>query len=198
VSTKVIVKRRTLERVKANGMMASTLQAKFGGHDEPEIATLARRIAAYAPHDGTFELRIPGLHASRYSRINKECGHALRLPCLSTVAQGAKSVIVGQEVFEYDPSRMLVYSVALPVAAQITQASHAAPYLALRLDLDPHKIAELVLKVFPNGLPTVVERSAVYTTAVDASIVNASVRLMECLAQPADVELLAPFIIEEV
>ena len=118
----------------------------------PAIEKLARLICAYAPHDGGFELRIPGLNASRFSRVNKECVHALRLPSLCIVAQGAKTVIVGQEVYEYDASQMIVFSVALPVAAQITQASHSEPYLALRLDLDPHKIAELVLKVYPHGL----------------------------------------------
>jgi len=28
---------------------------------EPDLEKLARLICAYAPHDGTFELRIPGL-----------------------------------------------------------------------------------------------------------------------------------------
>ena len=106
--------------------------------------------------------------------------------------------MVGQEVYEYDPSRMLVYSVALPVAAQVTQASYSEPYLALRLDLEPQKIAELVLKVYPHGLPPVQERSAVYITPVDLSIVSAAIRLMECLAQPGDAELLAPLVVDEI
>ncbi len=168
------------------------------GSDAPDTADLARLIAAYAPHDGSFDLRIPGLCASRFSRINRECVHALRLPCLSIIAQGAKTVIVGQEVYEYDPARMLVYSVALPVAAQVTRASHSEPYLALRLDLDPHKIAELVLKVFPRGVPPVQERSAVYITPLDANVVEAATRLVECLAQPGEVELLAPLILDEI
>ena len=117
---------------------------------------------------------------------------------LCFIAQGAKTVIVGEEVYEYDPSRMLVFSVALPVAAQVTQASYSVPYLALRLDLDPHKIAELVLKVFPRGVPPVQERRAVYITPADASIVNAVTRLMACLAQPGDAELVAPLIVDEI
>ena len=165
---------------------------------EPDLARLARCIAAYAPHDGSFELRIPGLHASRFSRVNEECVHALRVPSLCIVAQGAKTVIVGGEVFEYNASRMIVFSVALPVAAQITQASHSQPYLALKLDLDPHKIAELVLKVYPHGLPPVQERSAVYVTPADLSIVNAATRLVECLAQPGDAELLSPLVVDEI
>lgn len=168
------------------------------GDGSRDVEKLAEYVAAYAPHDGSFELRIPGIFASRYSRVNKECVHGLRLPCLSIVAQGAKTVMVGQETFSYDPTRMLVYSVAMPVAAMITQASHAEPYLALRLDLDPRKIAELVLKVYPRGVPPAQERRAVYMTPADPSIVNAATRLMECLAQPRDVELLAPLVVEEI
>jgi hypothetical protein len=88
--------------------------------------------------------------------------------------------------------------VAVPVASQITQASHSEPYLALKLDLDPHKIADLVLKVFPHGLPPVQERSAVYLAPVDAGMISAATRLMECLAPPGDAELLAPLVIDEI
>ncbi|HXM61490.1 MAG TPA: AraC family transcriptional regulator [Terriglobales bacterium] len=185
--------------VKTNGRVLSLRQAaNRPTPSEPDTADLARLIAAYAPHDGSFELRVPGLHASRFSRINNECVHALRLPSLCIIAQGAKSVIVGHEVYEYDAARMIVFSVALPVAAQVTQASHSDPYLSLKLDLNPHKVAELVLKVFPHGLPPAQQRKAVYVTPVDVSIVNAATRLMQCLAQPADADLLAPLIVDEI
>lgn len=119
--------------MKTNGKVVPLRQARnIEGAHAPDVAKLARLLAAYAPHDGSFELRIPGLHATRFSRTNKQCVHGLGLPCLAIVAQGAKTVIVGQEVYEYDASRMLVYSVALPVAAQITQASYSEPYLGLK------------------------------------------------------------------
>jgi AraC-like DNA-binding protein len=192
-------KRDILEGVKINGKVVSMRQVGNGADpSKPDTAKLARLIAAYAPHDGSFDLRIPGLHASRFSRVNKECVHALCVSSLCIVPQGAKTVIVGDKVYEYDASRMIVFSVALPVAAQVTRASHSEPYLSLRLDLDPHKIAELALKVFPHGLPPVQERSAVYITPADASIVNAATRLMECLSQPGDAELLAPLVMDEI
>jgi AraC-like DNA-binding protein len=143
-------------------------------------------------------MRIPGLMVSRLSRVNHECVHALRVSSLCIVAQGAKTVIVGDEVYEYDASQMIVFSVALPVAAQVTRASQSEPYLSLRLELDPHKIADLVLKVYPRGLPAVQERSAVYLTPVDECIVNAAIRLMECLAHPGDAELLGPLVTDEI
>ena len=181
------------------GKTVSIRQAsKLGGSSEPDISQLARLIAAYAPHDGSFEMRIPGLSVARFSRINGECVHALRLPSLCLIAQGAKTVIVGEDVYEYDTARMIVFSVALPVAAQVTQASPAKPYLSFKLDLEPRKIAELVLKVLLRGVPPVQERSAVYITPLDVSVLNAATRLMECLAQPRDVELLAPLVVEEI
>jgi AraC-like DNA-binding protein len=188
-----------LEAMKTNGKVVPLRRpAEEPIPSAPDLAKLSRLISAYAPHDGSFELRIPGLHANRFSRTNKECVHALRLPSLCIAAQGAKAVIVGQEVYQYDASRMIVFSVALPVAAQVTQASFPNPYLSLKLDLDPHKIADLVLKVFPHGLPPAQERSAVYVTPVDANMINAATRLMECFGQPEDAELLAPLVIEEI
>ncbi len=192
-------KRGILEVVKANGKVVAWRRAVTEpAQNQADTARLARCLAAYAPHDGSFELRVPGVHASRFSHINKDCVHALRVPSLCIVAQGAKSTIVGDEVYEYDASRMIVFSVALPVASQITQASHSEPYLAFKLDLDPHKIAELVLKVYPQGLPQVQERNAVYVTPVDEGTINAATRLMECLGQPGEAELLAPLAIDEI
>lgn len=188
-----------IQALKANGKIASfPRRPNLDGPSEPDTAKLARLIAAYAPHDGSFELRVPGVHAARVSRVNHECVHALRLPSLCIIAQGAKTVIVGQEVYEYDAARMIVFSVALPVAAQVTRASASEPYLSFKLDLHPHKIAELVLKVFPQGLPPAQDRSAVYIAPIEASIVNAATRLMECLATSGDAELVAPLVIEEI
>ena len=168
------------------------------GSSEPDVVRLASLIRAYAPHDGRFELRIPGVHAIRVSRTHPESVHALQPPALCIVAQGAKSVLLGHEVYEYDASRILVFSVDLPVAAQVTKASPSEPYLCFRLDLDPHKIAELVLKVYPHGLPRVPENRGVFVSPVNLGIVNAATRLLELMAQPGDAELLAPLVVEEI
>lgn len=168
------------------------------GGNEPEVAKLAGLIRAYAPHDGRFELRIPGLHANRVSRTNTELVYAMARPALCIVAQGAKSVLLGREVYGYDASRMLVFSVDLPVAGQVTRATPSEPYLGLRLDLDPHKIAELVLKLYPHGVPRVQESRGVYVAPADLRIVNAATRLLELLGHPGETELLAPLVIEEI
>ena len=54
------------------------------------------------------------------------------------------------------------------------------------------------MKVYPHGLPPVQARSAVYLTPTPPTFIDAATRLMECLAHPWDVELLAPLIIDEI
>jgi AraC-like DNA-binding protein len=185
--------------MRTNGKVSTLLRGDGAfTQSDPATAQLARLIAAYAPYDDSFELRIPGLHAGRYSRLNSQCFHTLRVPSLCIAAQGAKTVIVGKDTYEYDASRMIVFSVALPIASQISGAGPSNPYLSLRLDLDPRKIADLVLKVYPQGLPPIQERRAVHVTPSDPSIINAAIRLMECLSHPGDTELLAPLIIDEI
>jgi AraC-like DNA-binding protein len=168
------------------------------GPSEPDLRRLAGLISDHAPDDGKFELRIPGLYAFRYSRTNTELMHAVSRPALCIVAQGAKSVMLGQEVYQYDASRMLISSLDLPIAGQVTRASHTEPYLALKLDLDPARVAELALKVFPQGLPPVQEGRAVFVCRADANIVNAATRLLELMAGPDDARLLAPLVIDEI
>ncbi len=57
--------------MKSNGKVLSLWRTEDApALTDPGMDKLARLLAAYAPHDGSFELRIPGLHASRLSRAN--------------------------------------------------------------------------------------------------------------------------------
>jgi hypothetical protein len=91
-------------------------------------------IARYAPHDGVFPLRLPGTYVLRRGRMTSEPVHATLGPSLCIVAQGAKVMMLGNEVLEYDPARMLVLAVDLPISGQVTRASQKDPFLGFRLD----------------------------------------------------------------
>ncbi|MDR3671190.1 MAG: AraC family transcriptional regulator [Holophaga sp.] len=163
-----------------------------------DLARLAGLIRAHAPYDGHFNLRLPGVEVLRASRVNKELVHGVARPALCIVAQGAKTVLLGSEVFEYDASRMLVFSVDVPVSSQITRASQAEPFLCLKVELEPQRISDLMLKVYPNGLPLSQKNLAVYAAPSEPGIINAAARLVELMAQPDDAELLAPLTVEEI
>ena len=175
-----------------------SLHVKALDGPNPDLARLADLLRAHAPYDGSFDLRVPGVHVTRTSRIHKELAHGVLHPSLCVVAQGAKRVLLGPDIFEYDASRMLVYSVDVPIAAQVTEASGAAPFLGLRVDLDPARIAELTPKVFPHGLPKGSEGRAICVDRVEAGVMNAMVRLMDLMGQPGEAELLAPLVVDEI
>jgi AraC-like DNA-binding protein len=162
------------------------------------LARLAELLAAHAPYDGSFQLRVPGVHAIRRSTPTRDMVRATVTPALCIVAQGAKVVVLGREVYAYDPSRMIVYSVELPVAAQIVRASRREPFLGLKLDLHAYKIAELTLKVYPHGVPGTRDSRGLCVGRTTTAIIDAASRLVELMAEPTDAELLAPLVVDEI
>lgn len=163
-----------------------------------DIGTLATLIAALAPYDGTIELRVPGVRVARVSRTNHEPIHYVQRATLCIVAQGAKIVMIGGDTYAYEAGQMAVYSMDVPMAGRVTRASHAAPYLLLMLDLDAERIAELAPKVFPHGVPQPRDPRSLYVGDADAHLIDAATRLLELMAQPADAELLAPLVRDEI
>jgi AraC-like DNA-binding protein len=164
----------------------------------PSLARLAAQLMAHAPQDGSFETCIPGVHAIRASNTSAELVHGLHCAALCIVAQGAKTVMLGDESYEYDPSRMMIFSLDLPIAAMIRQASVAAPYLSFRLDFDQQHLSELILKAYPDGVPAVQDKRAVYVAQAGEAVIDAAARLLTLAGQPEDAELLAPLAMDEI
>jgi len=162
------------------------------------IAELATLISRHAPYDGVFPLQVPGVAALRASRVADEPTRAVQQASVCIVAQGAKIVAIGDTLYEYAGGQVAIFSIDLPVAARITRASEAAPYLTLRIALDPVKVATLAARVFPHELPSVSDQRAVYIGDADTAIIDAANRLLRSMAHPVDAELLAPLAVEEI
>lgn len=162
------------------------------------IAALAKSIGAIVPNDATVDLPMPGVHAARVSRPNREPVHYVQQSSLCVAAQGAKIAMIGGDTYSYEAGQMALYSVDVPIAGRVTRASYAEPYLVLMIDLDAEKIAGLVPKVFPEGVPKPRETRALYVGDADAHIIDAAARLVELIEQPVDAELLAPLVLDEI
>jgi AraC-like DNA-binding protein len=162
------------------------------------LKRLANLIARHAPRDGVFPLRLPGTYALRRSRMTSEAVHATLGPSLCLVAQGAKVIMLGREVYEYDSARMLVFAVDLPVSGQVTRASWREPFLGFRLDLDPTRVAELAGRVYPKRVPKPSDDRGLYVGRATDAIVDAVARLLDLMAQAEDAELLGPLAVDEI
>ena len=162
------------------------------------LRRLANRLATYAPHDGAFPLRLPGTYAVRVSRMTTEPAYATLGPALCVAGQGAKVVMLGREVLEYDPGHLLVFAVDLPISSQVTRASRKEPYLGFVLDLDPARVGELAGRVYPRGVPKASDHRGLYVGRSTDDIVDAATRLLDLMAQPEDADLLGSLVVDEI
>ena len=94
-------------------------------------------------------------------------------PALCIVAQGAKVVMIGRDVLEYDPAHVLVLAVDLPISSQVIRASRKEPYLGFILDLDPARVGELATRVYPRGVPKASEARGLYVGRSTDGIIDA-------------------------
>jgi AraC-like DNA-binding protein len=162
------------------------------------LRRLATLLGNYTPHDGAFQLRVPGTWAIRLSRLTTEASYATLGPALCVAAQGSKAIMLGREVLEYDPAHLLVFAVDLPVSSQVTRASRKDPYLGFVMDLDPTRVAELAARVYPRGTPRTSDVGGLYAGRSTDAIVDAVSRLLEFMAHPDDADLLGPLVVDEI
>src|SRR4051812_19739728 len=75
--------------------------------------------------------------------------HALTEPLLVVMAQGAKRLLLGDEVFEYQAGDYLIVTTNLPVTGDFLDVGPSTPALGLGLALRPAAVAPLLLEVPP-------------------------------------------------
>ncbi len=130
--------------------------------------------------------------------MTSEAAYSTLGPALCVVAQGAKVVMLGHEVLAYDPERLLVFAVGLPVSSQVIRASRKDPYLGFTLDLDPMRVAELAARVYPHGVPKASDSRGLYVGRATDAIVDAVTRLLDLMAEPEDADLIGPLAVDEI
>ncbi|PZQ16473.1 MAG: AraC family transcriptional regulator [Rhodanobacter denitrificans] len=161
-----------------------------------DAAPLAAIIARLNAADGLYTTAIAGLKLFRCSTPT-EPTHCLYEPSLAVIAQGAKRVELADEVYEYRAGQALLTSLDLPVISHISQASAERPYLGLALTLDSRTIMQLAVEA---DLPPVREAAprGLRVGGVSDALMDALVRLVRLLDEPAAVPLLAPLIQKEI
>jgi AraC-like DNA-binding protein len=164
---------------------------------EQKLAELAERIERFAPQDGTHTTSIGSLHLHRSSAPSEPI-RLVHQPALAMIAQGAKRVMLADEVYHYGPAHFLIVSVNLPVSSQIVQASPKAPYLGLKIDLDPGVISDLLLDMQPPGARDRTPSRGLAVSRIEAPLLDAVLRLLQLLDTPQDIAILAPLMLREI
>jgi len=154
-----------------------------------ELRTLLDRHARPDPTTA-----IDGVLIGRATRAY-ESSTSMSGTVLALIAQGAKTLALGDRVYEYRAGQYLVASVDLPVTGHYTEA----PALGFGLVLDPAEIAEVLLQAPPGSLPpTANPPSAIAVSDAPAEVIDAAVRMLRLLETPRDLPVVAPLIRREI
>jgi len=117
-------------------------------------------------------------------------------PLVCFVAQGAKRVVVGERVVQYDAGTYLVVSLDMPVSAEIHGASEQEPYRAVSLQLDRSLLAEILLDL-PDEAAPAKSAEALAVSRMTAEFIDPILRLLALLDRPEDIRMLAPLVERE-
>lgn len=112
-------------------------------------------------------------------------------PMINLILQGGKSMTVGGRCLHYDPATYFVMSVDLPAAGTVHAAADGAPYLAVSLTLDARIISNL-LGDLPDTANRLGDARAFSVAPVTRELLDAWVRMLRLMKQPADIAALAP------
>jgi AraC-like DNA-binding protein len=164
---------------------------------EGALAALGKSIARWTEQGDQPMTAIPGLSLSRRDKPTQPMSHMYE-PIICLIAQGAKRVLLGDDTYVFDAHHFLLTSLDLPTVVQIIQASPEKPYLSLRLKLDQREMSQLMVD---SHLPPPRAQQSSRGMAigeVTLSLLSAFQRLLDLLAAPQDMPILAPIIQREI
>lgn len=143
---------------------------------------------AYAvPEDGRIE-PFKGLFLAR-SSSPMEPVFGVAQPSFCVIAQGSKEMLLGENCYRYDPNNYLLACLELPVTFRVLEASKERPYLGLRLNIDPVVVGSVLVEMgsSPQKHGFV---HAVHVSPMNATLLDAVVRLVRLLDSPNEARLL--------
>jgi AraC-like DNA-binding protein len=180
----------TLDLLSPQGVERETHRLQAGREE------LAERVARAVREDGTVE-PLKGLLLHR-SSSPKEPLHSVYEPVFCMIAQGSKEVFLGDDRYVYDPAHYLLVTAELPLVAHVCDASPERPYLSLRLALDPTLVSSVMVEAGHFSPRSHADVRAIDVSPLDASLLDAVVRLVRLLDSPAEARFLAPLLTREI
>lgn len=153
-------------------------------------------LYSLAPSEGYTQSLLDGV---RFMRSNRplRLTPVLYEPSIVIVCQGRKRGYLGSEIYVYDAMHYLVLSVPLPFISE-TEASPDEPLLALSIRLDMATVAELVPMLEHTEPNSAHPPQGMFSTPLETSMTNATLRLLEALSSSEEAQVLAPSIVREI
>ena len=163
---------------------------------DTRLRELGALVGKFSSGEGIHPTAIPGLHCIRLSAPHYRLPSVYQ-PSICVIVQGTKQVLLENEIFRYAPPQFLAVSVDLPLMGQVIEASDAAPYLCLAIDIDTHQIADLIAQSDDAAWARGETSRGVFVGELDAATQEAVLRYARLLETPRDIPVLAPLVLRE-
>ena len=96
-----------------------------------------------------------------------------------------KQVLLGEESIDYGPGQSMLTTIDLPVVSHVTRASGAEPFLGMMLTLDVRSIVQMASEMEETRQRREDGSRSISFEVLDADLLDALVRLVKLLGQPA-------------
>ncbi len=157
---------------------------------------LGALIARFSSGDGVHKTAIGGLYPIKLSAPDMKLPSVYQ-PSICVIVQGAKQVLLEDEIYRYAPPQFLAVSVDLPLLGQVTEASAEKPYLCLQIEIDARTISELISHSGDASWSRGETSRGLFVGEMDAALLEAVLRIARLLETPRDIPVLAPLAMRE-
>ncbi|MDR1867371.1 MAG: AraC family transcriptional regulator [Treponema sp.] len=140
---------------------------------------------------------VKGLMFSRYNE-NSNPERCFYQPMIAVLIQGWKRAMIGNKEYSYGEGSCIVVGVDMPGVSHITEASPEHPFLSISIKLDPYIIIQLLAEAPHLNGQSGNSPSAVFVSEITDEILDAFLRLVKLLDNPAHIPILAPLIVREI
>ncbi|MEM8972434.1 MAG: AraC family transcriptional regulator [Pseudomonadota bacterium] len=165
-----------------------------------DATEIAAKIGTYIDNKGCdgelVATDVAGLSVLRYQQPTT-FEAMLYHPVVCLILQGSKETTSGEKTVRFGPGQSLVVSHDMPVMSRVTEASPAAPYLAMILLLDISILRSLYDLLGEDTLDD--DRAhALAVNDTDAALIDALGRYFALTYQPIEAKVMAPMILREI
>jgi AraC-like DNA-binding protein len=157
---------------------------------------LRKNILRHAAN-GSTKTQIDGLALIRVHASRPVTGQLIYQPMVCVIAQGSKTIALGDTRLRYSPANYLVSAVDLPVTGTVRNAALNQPYLSLNLAIDQRMLSE-VMQVLPRNGSSGESSRGLAVGRLDDDLLDCFVRLTRLLDTPQFIPSIAPLVKKEI
>jgi AraC-like DNA-binding protein len=187
---------RRVERCVRRAYRARHMHRPINDIAHDRLEELGALISKYSNGDGIHPAAIGGVNCIRLSAPQMQLPSVYQ-PSICVIVQGAKQVLLADEIYRYAPLQFLAVSVDLPLLGQVISASAEKPYLCLAIDIDARQIADLIAQSDDAAWSRGETSRGLFVGELDEAMLDAVVRLTRLLDMPRDIAVLAPLMLRE-